>query len=63
MKSDAPQWNISQFAGDNHSASQIHGALDYYNNTGQTSPTSVEYAMSADDATDVMLIMASQVTV
>ena len=63
VKTNTPQWNISQFAGDNHSAAQVHGALDYYNNTGQTSPTSVQYAMSADDSSDVMLIMASQVTV
>ena len=62
VKTNTPQWNISQFAGDNHSAAQVHGALDYYNNTGQTSPTSVQYAMSADDSSDVMLIMASQVT-
>ena len=61
VKTNTPQWNVSQFAGDNHSGAQIHSALDYYNNTGQTSPTSDHYAMSADSSADVTLIMASQV--
>ena len=63
VKTSTAQWNVSQFAGDNHSASQMHSALDYYNNTGQTSPTSIHYAMSADIAADVTLIMASQAIV
>ena len=63
VKTSTAQWNVSQFAGDNHSGSQMHSALDYYNNTGQTSPTSIHYAMSADIAADVTLIMASQAIV
>ena len=60
VKTSSAQWNTAQFAGDPHSAAQEHSALDYYNNTGQTSPTSIHYAMSADNAADVTLIMASQ---
>jgi hypothetical protein len=36
VKSNAPQWNTPQFAGDNHSAALLHGELDYYNNYGAT---------------------------
>ena len=63
VKTNTAQWNISQFAGDNHSAAQIHTALDYYNNTGQTSATSIHYAMSADSLADAALIIASQTVV
>jgi len=43
IKTSTAIWNTPQ--GDiDHSASQMHGALDYYNNTGQTSPTSAHYA-------------------
>ncbi|HMS21988.1 hypothetical protein, partial [uncultured Sphingorhabdus sp.] len=36
VKTNTTQWNSPQFAGDSHSASQMHNALDYYNNHGQT---------------------------
>jgi uncharacterized repeat protein (TIGR01451 family) len=42
-------WSAPQFAGDSHSASQMHDALDYYNNTGQTALGGAFYAHDRDD--------------
>jgi len=36
----------------------MHGALDYYNNTGMTSPTSGIYAHDCDDSAFVAAITA-----
>ena len=60
VKTSTAQWNTAQFAGDSHTAAGEHVALDYYNNTGQTSVGGTHYAMSADNPFDAMLIMASQ---
>jgi hypothetical protein len=58
VKTSTVQWNAPQFAGDPHSGAAMHGALDGYNNTGDIN--GIQYAMSADDPLDMMLIMASQ---
>ena len=51
VKTNTTQWNSPQFAGDSHSASQMHNALDYYNNHGQTEPGGTQYAHDRDDGT------------
>ncbi|MCL6729679.1 DUF11 domain-containing protein [Sphingomonas hankyongi] len=43
IKTSDPKWNTIQ-SGFDHSASQMHSALDYYNNTGQTEPGGTHYA-------------------
>ncbi len=60
VRTNSAAWNTPQFAGDPHSASQMHSALDGYNNTGDIN--GVQYAMSADDPNDVLLILAAHST-
>jgi uncharacterized repeat protein (TIGR01451 family) len=43
IKTSSATWNTPQ-SGIDHSASQMHSALDYYNNTGQTEPGGTHYA-------------------
>jgi SdrD B-like domain len=43
IKTNTATWNTPQ-SGIDHSASQMHSALDYYNNTGQTQPGGTHYA-------------------
>ena len=49
IKTSSATWNTAQSPID-HSASQMHSALDYYNNTGQTSPGGTHYANCGDMA-------------
>jgi hypothetical protein len=48
VKTGTAGWTGTAWGGD-HSGSQIHAALDYYNNTGMTSPGGTIYAHDADD--------------
>ena len=48
VKTGTSAWT-SNYPGGDHSGSDIHSALDYYNNTGMTSPTSPVYAHDCDD--------------
>ncbi len=48
VKTNTVQWQTAQFAGDPHSAAQMHNALDDYNNSGMID--GVTYAHDADDA-------------
>ena len=57
VRTNSSAWNNPQFAGDSHSASQMHSALDGYNNTGDIN--GVTYSNSADSAFDVLLITAA----
>ena len=57
VRTNSSAWNTPQFAGDAHSASQMHSALDGYNNTGDIN--GITYAMSSHDANDVLLIIAA----
>ena len=43
IKTNTATWNTPQ-SGIDHSAGQMHSALDYYNNTGQTQPGGTHYA-------------------
>jgi len=43
IKTSSATWNSPQ-SGIDHSASEMHSALDYYNNTGQTEPGGTHYA-------------------
>jgi len=43
IKTSSATWNSPQ-SGIDHSASQMHSALDYNNNTGQTQPDGTHYA-------------------
>jgi uncharacterized repeat protein (TIGR01451 family) len=43
IKTSSAIWN-TPVSGIDHSASQMHSALDYYNNTGQTQPGGTNYA-------------------
>jgi hypothetical protein len=43
IKTSSATWNTPQ-SGIDHSASQMHSALDYYNNTGQTQVGGTHYA-------------------
>ena len=43
IKTSSATWN-TPVSGIDHSAQQVHNALDYYNNTGQTAPGGVHYA-------------------
>ena len=43
IKTSSAIWN-TPVSGIDHSAQQVHNALDYYNNTGQTAPGGVHYA-------------------
>jgi hypothetical protein len=47
IKTSSATWN-TPVSGIDHSAQQMHNALDYYNNTGQTSPGGTHYANCAD---------------
>ena len=48
----------NDFGGTDFSGADMHGALDYYNNTGMTSPTSGIYAHDCDDSAFVAAITA-----
>jgi len=48
IKTSSATWNTPQ-SGIDHSASQMHSALDYYNNTGQTEPGGTHYANCASE--------------
>ena len=56
IKTSSAAWNGGIV--DNHSASQMHSALDYYNNTGDAiGPNGpVMFALSADDPFDVAIL-------
>jgi uncharacterized repeat protein (TIGR01451 family) len=56
VKTGTSAWT-SDYPGGDHSGSEIHSALDYYNNTGMTSPTSPVYAHDCDDPNFVSAIM------
>ncbi len=58
VKTNTAQWNTAQFAGDPHSAAQMHNALDDYNNTGMID--GITYAHDADDAAFASAIAAAQ---
>ena len=57
VRTNSAAWTKPQFADDPHSASQMHSALDGYNNTGDIN--GVTYSNSADSAFDVMLMTAA----
>ncbi|HEY0630326.1 MAG TPA: hypothetical protein VGD23_13455, partial [Sphingomicrobium sp.] len=57
IKTSSGIWKDAQ-AGFDHSASQMHSALDYYNNTGQTEPGGTIYAHDCDDEHFVQAITA-----
>ncbi len=48
IKTSNATWNTDQ-AGFDHSAAEMHSALDYYNNTGQTEPGGTIYAHCESD--------------
>jgi hypothetical protein len=48
VKTGTSAWT-GNYPGGDHSGSEIHSALDYYNNTGMTSPGGTVYAHDADD--------------
>ena len=61
MKTSTPQWKSPQFLPDDpHSAAQLHNALDYYNNHGQTEPGGTQYAHDRDDATFAAALKVAQ---
>jgi hypothetical protein len=57
IKTSSATWNSPQ-SGIDHSASQMHGALDHYNNTGQTEDGGTIYAHDCDDANFVLAMHA-----
>ncbi len=58
VKTNTSQWNTAQFAGDPHSAAQMHNALDDYNNTGMID--GIVYAHDADDAAFASALAVAQ---
>ena len=48
IKTSSSVWKDEQ-SGFDHSASEMHSALDYYNNTGQTEPGGTHYANCEDE--------------
>jgi hypothetical protein len=48
IKTNTSIWKDAQ-SGFDHSAGQMHSALDYYNNTGQTEPGGTHYANCEDE--------------
>jgi len=58
IKTSSPLWKQVQ-NGVLHSGSQLHGALDYYNNTGQTSPGGTLYANCGDAFDQALAIYES----
>ena len=61
VKTSTPQWKSPQFLPDDpHSAAQLHNALDYYNNHGQTEPGGTQYAHDRDDATFAAALKVAQ---
>ena len=54
IKTNTATWN-TPVNGIDHSAQQMHNALDYYNNTGQTQVGGVHYA-NCENALDVQLL-------
>ena len=59
VTSSSAFWNSPQ-GGIDHSASTMHGALDNYNNTGDTFAGGDPYAMNSHSAFDMMLMQAAQ---
>ncbi|HSB86829.1 MAG TPA: hypothetical protein VLD86_10990, partial [Ilumatobacteraceae bacterium] len=55
VKTSAPIWKDVQ-SGFDHSASQMHSALDYYNNTGMTHPGGTLYANCGDDFMNALTV-------
>jgi hypothetical protein len=54
IKTSSATWN-TPVSGIDHSAQQMHNALDYYNNTGQTQVGGTHYA-NCENALDVQLL-------
>jgi uncharacterized repeat protein (TIGR01451 family) len=59
IKTSSVSWKSPQHGSD-HSAAQMHSALDYYNNTGQTKPGGTIYAHDCDDAAFVTALTIYQ---
>jgi hypothetical protein len=59
IKTSTATWNTPQ-SGIDHSAGQMHSALDYYNNTGQTQAGGTHYANCACDCLDEALSIYQQ---
>ena len=57
IKTSSSIWKDDQ-SGFDHSAAEMHAALDYYNNTGQTEPGGTIYAHDCDDENFVLAIHA-----
>jgi hypothetical protein len=59
VKSNSANWN-SPVGGSDHSASQMHNALDHYNNDGRTEDGGTPYAHDTDDAAFMAAITTVQ---
>jgi uncharacterized repeat protein (TIGR01451 family) len=57
IKASTSLWKTVQ-PGVDHSGAQLHGALDYYNNTGMTSPDGIVYAQCDEDTVTATTTMA-----
>jgi hypothetical protein len=62
IKSSSSLWKTVQ-PGVDHSGAQLHAALDYYNNTGMTSPDGIVYAQCDDDVTTATATMPALTSV